>query len=188
MSLKIYDFLGNLLHKIRIDLDEIDLEGVSVPEMIKEPIILEQFNSGFKYYAAKSRVWVQVGPKTNLENVFVLKDDFEQAKHLKIVLSKNLNMRLEGSEAMRFLLDRKTMTVEHLLLKLQQYEKMKVEMKNLKVGLRSARSKQFIGMSLPSVFYYKSTVRKARELHFDFQGNFHKSVKEMVDFVKLNKK
>ena len=187
MSVKIYDFLGNLLHKIRIELDEIDLEGVSIPEMIKEQILLEQFNSGFKYYASKSRVWIQVAPKTNLENVFILKDDFEQSKHLKIVLKKNLNMRLDADDTIRFALDKKSISVEHLLLKLLQYEKIKIEMKNLKVQIRSARTKQLIGISLPSVFYYKSIVRKARELNFDFQVNLHKSVKELVNFLKLAK-
>ena len=184
MSVKVYDFLGNLNHKIRVDLEEMDFEGTPINDLVKDNNVLDQLRGGFKFFSTKSKVWVQVAPNNNLDNVYVLKEDFGPLRSIQIVLSKPKALTPEEATNFKVELGQKSLTVEHLLLKLSTFEKVKQSLKAMTPAEKSAKIKQLIGISLSSVYYYKTIVRKARSGHFDFAKHSGQPVKDLVLFVR----
>lgn len=191
MSVKIYDFLGNLVQKINVELDETELEAISIKDLIKEVSMQEELKNGFKYYAFKSHIWVQVKPDTLLGNVFVLKEDFENTRAgqlLRVVLAKSLTLRLNTDDSIKFSLNRKALIIKDLLTKLVEFENFKKEMKGKSSEEKSILTKKIIGMSMQSVLYYKSIIRKAKQFNFDFSANSKEPIKILIAFVKRNRK
>jgi hypothetical protein len=182
-QVKIYDFFGNLQFKIGIDFDFVDSEAFIIKEVIQDSKILDNLEAGFKYYSHKSRLYINVSESTNLDNVLILKEDFELGKTLRIQLKKKLPSHISQDEPVGDRLDANAMTIRGLIEKLYLFENVRSDLKNKNSVERNKMTKKLIGLSLNSIYYYKSMVRKAKQMGFDFEYNMDKYANLIRQFV-----
>ncbi len=182
-KVKIYDFLGNLTVKLGVDLDLVDSEAFLIKEIIQDEKTIANLALGFKYLACKSRLWVNVKEGTNLDNVLVLKEDFEMGKTLKIQLNKRLTIQLTQSEKFNESLISNEMSIKVLINKLYQFENVKSDLKSKNLQERNLMTKKLLGLTLNSIYYYKSMVRKAKAKGFDFELNLDNHANQLRQFV-----
>lgn len=182
-QIKIYDFFGNLMFKIGIDLDFVDSEAFLIKEIIQDSKIITNLESGFKYYSHKSRLYVNVREGTNLDNVLILKEDFEQGKTLRVQLNKKVPPQVSFDEKVNEKLEYNEMTIRGLISKLYLFENVRSDLKNKNWTERNSMTKKLMGLSLNSIYYYKSMVRKAKLKGFDFEYNMDKHANLIRQFV-----
>ena len=182
-NIKIYDFFGNLTFKMGVDLDFVDPEAFLIKEIIQDSKVISTLESGFKYYSHKSRLYVNVKEGTNLDNVLILKEDFEQGKTLRIQLEKKLPVQISSEEPVDDKLVSNEMTIRGLIAKLYLFENVRADLKNKNRTERNAMTKKLLGLSLNSIYFYKSMVRKAKLKGFDFEYNMDKHANLIREFV-----
>ena len=92
-TIKIYDYLGNLIIKKTVEIDFFDNEAYYLIDLLKEQKVLNMLIGGFKYYTAGQRIWINVESGSNLHNVIIFPQDFERGKLLSVRLYKNLQLK-----------------------------------------------------------------------------------------------
>ena len=135
---------------------------------------------GFKYFSYGTDVWIHFGAGDCLENIILYLFDFDYNKNLSIQL-KDYSDREERKSIKN---TKREHLIEEIVDIVYEYGENKRAGQNLSKSEFNQKIKDYFGMSKSSILYYKSIIKKANRLGFDFEANSKSKISILRKFIK----